>query len=49
VTDWAALLATPIALVAMQLAVRLPRLPTQVFYAYYPLHLFLLHLVEILS
>ena len=48
-TDWVALLATPIALLAMRRAIRLLRLSTQLFYGYYPAHLLLLHLVEVLS
>jgi hypothetical protein len=48
-TDWAALLATPAALLTMRTGLRLPRLPTPLFYGYYPLHLLLLHLVEVLS
>lgn len=47
VTDWCALLATPIALLTIRLRIRLPRLPTQLFYAYYPLHLLVLHLAEV--
>jgi len=47
--DWVALLATPIALLAMQFATRLPRLSTQLFYGYYPVHLLLLHLIDVLS
>jgi len=44
---WFALLATPVALLSIQLRLRLYRLPTQLFYAYYPAHLLVLHLAEI--
>lgn len=45
--DAAALLATPVALLCLVRPVRLPRLPTHVFYAYYPLHLLALHLIDL--
>ncbi len=38
-----ALLATPMALASVWLRWALPRLPKQLFYAYYPLHLLVLH------
>jgi hypothetical protein len=41
--DLAALLATPVLMLSLWAKVRLPRLPTQVFYAFYPAHLLALH------
>jgi hypothetical protein len=37
--DWAALLATPILLFSLWAKLKLPRLPAQVFYGFYPAHL----------
>jgi len=45
--DFFALMASPVAYLSLHLPLRLPRLPTQVFYAYYPAHLLVLHLIEI--
>lgn len=45
-TDLSALLASPAAVLSLRLRLRLPRLPTQFFYAYYPGHLLALHLIE---
>jgi hypothetical protein len=47
--DAFALLASPVAVLSLGLGWRLPRLPTAVFYAYYPTHLLVLHLIEISS
>jgi TraX protein len=41
--DLTALLATPILLFSLWAKIRLPRLPTQVFYGFYPAHLLALH------
>jgi hypothetical protein len=45
--DLIALLATPILLLTVPIAGRLPRLPKQAFYAYYPLHLYGLHVMDL--
>jgi hypothetical protein len=45
--DGVALLASLVAALSLRLTVKLPRLPTHVFYAYYPGHLLVLHLIEI--
>lgn len=45
--DLAALLATPLAQLSLATRVRLPRLPIQAFYAYYPAHLYALHLIDL--
>jgi hypothetical protein len=47
VQDLAALVATPLAHLSLASGVRLPRLPTQAFYAYYPIHLYALHLIDL--
>jgi len=44
--DLFALVAGPIALLSPRLSTRLPRLPKHAFYAYYPLHLYALHLSD---
>jgi hypothetical protein len=41
--DWAALLAAPVLMISTRAKIRLPRLPTQLFYAFYPGHLLALH------
>jgi hypothetical protein len=45
--DLAALLATPVLLLSLWAKVRLPRLPTQVFYGFYPAHLLALHFYDL--
>ena len=45
--DLIALLATPIVLLTMPFGARLSRLPKHAFYAYYPLHLYALHLLDL--
>jgi len=45
--DLGALLATPILLLSLWAKVRLPRLPTQVFYGFYPAHLLALHFYDL--
>ena len=42
--DLFALVAAPVVLLSPRLSTRLPRLPKHAFYAYYPLHLYALHL-----
>jgi len=45
--DLTALLATPVLMFSLWAKVRLPRLPTQVFYAFYPAHLLALHFYDL--
>ena len=45
--DLAALLATPVLMFSLWAKVRLPRLPTQAFYAFYPAHLLALHVYDL--
>jgi len=45
--DLAALLATPVLMFSLWAKVRLPRLPAQAFYAFYPAHLLALHLYDL--
>jgi hypothetical protein len=45
--DLWALGATPVALASARLAGRLPRLPRNFFYSYYPAHLFALHWIDL--
>lgn len=45
--DLAALLASPILMLSVRMKIRLPRLPTQFFYAFYPGHLLALHLYDL--
>jgi TraX protein len=45
--DLAALLATPILLFSLWAKIRLPRLPTQLFYGFYPAHLLALHFYDL--
>jgi hypothetical protein len=45
--DVSALLASPVAALSLRVALRMPRLPTHLFYAYYPGHLLVLHLIAI--
>jgi hypothetical protein len=45
--DLTAVLATPVLMLSLRAKVRLPRLPTQVFYAFYPAHLLALHLYDL--
>lgn len=46
-SDAFALLAAPVAALSLRLRSPLPRLPALVFYAYFPAHLLLLHLIEV--
>jgi hypothetical protein len=45
--DLAALLASPILFLSLKGQIRLPRLPTQFFYAFYPAHLLVLHFYDL--
>lgn len=45
--DLTALLATPVLMFSLWAKVRLPRLPTQAFYAFYPTHLLALHFYDL--
>jgi len=45
--DFAALLATPILMFSLWAKIRLPRLPTQFFYGFYPAHLLALHFYDL--
>jgi len=45
--DLGALFATPILLFSLWARMRLPRLPTQLFYAFYPAHLLVLHFYDL--
>jgi TraX protein len=45
--DFAALLATPVLMFSLWAKNRLPRLPTQAFYAFYPAHLLALHFYDL--
>lgn len=45
--DLTAVLATPILMFSLWAKIALPRLPTQVFYAFYPLHLLALHYYDL--
>jgi hypothetical protein len=45
--DLTALLASPILMVSARAKIRLPRLPTQFFYAFYPGHLLALHFYDL--
>jgi hypothetical protein len=45
--DFGALFATPILLFSLWAKIRLPRLPTQVFYGFYPAHLLALHFYDL--
>lgn len=45
--DFAALLATPVLMLSTRMKLRLPRLPTQAFYAFYPAHLLALHFYDL--
>lgn len=45
--DLAALLASPILMLSVAAKIRLPRLPAQVFYAFYPGHLLALHFYDL--
>jgi hypothetical protein len=45
--DAAALVSTPAAWLSTAWPLRLPRLPTHLFYAYYPAHLLALHLLDL--
>ena len=45
--DLTALLASPILMLSIKMKIRLPRLPTQFFYAFYPGHLLALHLYDL--
>ncbi len=47
VADLGALLASPVLMASVAAKIRLPRLPTQVFYAFYPGHLLVLHLYDL--
>jgi hypothetical protein len=47
IVDLAALLASPILFLSLKARIRLPRLPTQFFYAFYPAHLLLLHFYDL--
>jgi hypothetical protein len=47
VPDLTALLATPVLLFSLWAKFRLPRLPTQVFYGFYPVHLLALHFYDL--
>lgn len=46
-TDLAALAATPVALGSLAFGGALPRIPKHLFYAYYPAHLVVLHLIDV--
>lgn len=45
--DLAGVLATPVLMLSLWAKVRLPRLPTQAFYAFYPAHLLALHFYDL--
>jgi hypothetical protein len=45
--DLTALLSTAVAAASTHFRLRLPRLPTQAFYAFYPAHLLALHLIDL--
>jgi hypothetical protein len=45
--DLAAVLATPVLMLSLWAKIRLPRLPTQAFYGFYPAHLLALHLYDL--
>lgn len=45
--DVSALLASAVAVASLHVPRRLPRLPKHVFYAYYPAHLYALHLLDL--
>jgi hypothetical protein len=45
--DLTALLASPILILSVRAKIRLPRLPTQFFYAFYPGHLLALHFYDL--
>jgi hypothetical protein len=47
--DAAAIFASAIALSSTKANIRLPRLPTHVFYGFYPAHLLALHLFDLVS
>ena len=47
IPDLAALLASPILVLSVTAKIRLPRLPTQLFYAFYPAHLLALHFYDL--
>jgi hypothetical protein len=47
VADLGALFASPILMASMAAKIRLPRLPTQFFYAFYPGHLLALHFYDL--
>ncbi len=47
VADLGALLASPILMASVAAKIRLPRLPTQFFYAFYPGHLLALHFYDL--
>jgi len=47
--DLLALLATPVLILSASASARLPRLPKHAFYAYYPMHLYALHRIDLLS
>lgn len=47
IVDLAALIASPILMVSVAAKIRLPRLPTQLFYAFYPGHLLALHFYDL--
>jgi hypothetical protein len=45
--DFSALLASPVLMLSVRMKARLPRLPTQAFYAFYPAHLLALHFYDL--
>jgi hypothetical protein len=47
IADLASLLASPILFLSLKAQIRLPRMPTQFFYAFYPAHLLILHFYDL--
>lgn len=47
IVDFAAPLAAPVLMLSVRAKMRLPRLPTQFFYAFYPGHLLVLHFYDL--